>query len=150
MKNKTSQSDRWYGTASKSDKEFIDFISKYVQEPIEHHDPLRSGDIRLVLPSDLGRTKKQTVDYNRPGYGWGPTTFWVDDEVTTKSGQKGKVLGSIWIHNLVRFEGNLPHTGYYAVKVGFGEHSEYYFVKELEGDRIKWSSDGIGMLNVTF
>ena len=149
MKNKTSQRDRWYGTASENDKEFIDFISRYVQEPVIHHDPLSSGDIRLVLPSDLGKIKNQTVHYKRSGYGWGPTTFWVDDEVTIKSGKKGKVLGNIWVHNLVFFEGKTPHAGYYAVKVGFGDHCEYYFVKELEGDRIRWV-DGIGIFHASF
>ena len=138
MKNEvSSQSDRWYGTASKNDREYIDFISRFIQEPVTHHGPFSSGDTRLVLPENLGKIKNQTVDYNRPGYGWGPTTFLVDDVVTTKSGKKGKILGNIWINNLVIFCGNTPCAGYYAVKVGFSNHCKYYFVHELEGDRIQ-------------
>ena len=138
MKNKvSSQSDRWYGTASKSDREYIDFISRYVKESVTSHDPLSSEEVRFTLHENFGKLKNQTIHYNRPGYGWGPTTFWVDDEVTTKLGNKGKVLGNIWVHNLVLFRGNVPCAGYYAVKVGFCNPCKYYFVHELEGDRIQ-------------
>lgn len=135
MKKNSSKKNSWEGTASENDREFIDFISRYVPEPVTQHDPLSSDEVRLVLPSDVGKTKNQTVHYNRSGYGWGPTTFWIGDEVTTKSGNKGTVLGSIWVHNLVFFTGNTPYAGYYAVKVDFGHYCKYCFFQELEGGR---------------
>jgi len=134
---KSSQEDRWYGNASENDKEYINFISPYVTEQVNHHEPLSSGEVRLTLPENLGKLENQTVHYNRSGYGWGPTTFWLDDEVKTKDGKKGKVLGNIWVHNLVLFRGNTPCAGYWAVKVGFDNHCKYYFVHELEGENIQ-------------
>ncbi len=139
----------YHGRAKRTDKEFQDFLSDYIKEPILGGS-LFEVNYRLVKKKDRKNIKKNDIVFLKyPHAGGIALTYFPGDEVITKDGRKGLVEGSILLSNLVIFEKGEPTTYHYVVKVNFGDYNEYHVREDLNGKRIDNSSDveiiGIGI-----
>ncbi len=131
----------YHGTAKETDKEFQDFLSDYIKEPILGGSP--SGDkYRLVKKKDRKKIKKNDFVYIKwPHVGGVPLTYWPGDQVITKDGRKGLVEGSIFLFELVIFEKGKPSAAHFVVKVNFGDYIEYHVREDLSGERFVSASE---------
>ncbi len=66
-----------------------------------------------------------------------PITFQEGDEVKTKDGRKGTVLGYSWEHDLVLYDKGIPSKGFFIVTVDFVDHTEKHIRQDLSGKRFK-------------
>ncbi len=129
------------GTAKKTDKEFQDFLSDYIKEPILGGSP-SEDNYRLVKKTDRKKIKKNDFVFIKwPHVAGVPLTYWSGDQVITKDGRKGVVEGSIFLYDLVIFEKGKPSAAHFVVKVNFGDYIEYHVREDLSGKRIDSSSD---------
>jgi len=79
------------------------------------------------------------VGHNSPHVCGFPITFSEGDRVTTRDGRVGTVLGSQWFDSLVLYRyHNEPRTGYFLVKVDFGDNTEDHIRQDLRGDRFRY------------
>jgi len=131
----------YHGRAKRTDKEFQDFLSDYIKEPILGGS-LFEVNYRLVKKKDRKNIKKNDFVFIKwPHVGGVPLTYWPDDQVITKDGRKGLVEGSIFLFDLVIFEKGKPSAAHFVVKVNFGDYSEYHVREDLSGERFDSSSD---------
>ena len=139
----------YHGSAKETDKEFQDFLSDYIKEPILGGSP-SEVNYRLVKKKDRNKIKQNDIVFFKYPHSPGiALTYFPGDEVITKDGRKGLVEGSILLPDLVIFEKEKPTADHYVVKVNFGDYSEYHVREDLSGKRIDSSSDveiiGIGI-----
>lgn len=66
-----------------------------------------------------------------------PVTYWEGDEVKTRDGRKGTVLGYSWEHDLVIYKDGMPSKGVFIVTIDFGDHTENYLRHDLSGKRLR-------------
>ena len=64
-----------------------------------------------------------------------PVTYWEGDEVKTRDGRVGTVLGYSWKHDLVIYIDGVPSKGFFIVIVDFGDHVERFLRHDLSGKR---------------
>ena len=64
-----------------------------------------------------------------------PLTYWEGDEVKTRDGRVGTVLGYSWEHDLVICIDGEPSKGFFVVTVDFGDHTEQFLRHDLSGKR---------------
>lgn len=115
-----------------------ELLSKYNQEAALRITP--DGEISFDYLEEKDRQKlaKNQVGRNVSKIKGIAVTFQTGDEVWTKDGRKGIVLGSFWDKDLVlyRYE-NEPRKGYYVVLVDFEDHIERYIRNDLIGTRFR-------------
>jgi len=129
------------GTAKETDREFQDFLSDYIKEPILGGSPLEDN-YRLVKKNDRKKIKQNDlVFFNWPHIGGIVLTYYPGDEVITKDGRKGLVEGSIHLFELVIFEKGKPNVGHFVVKVNFEDQIEYHVREDLVGERFGNASE---------
>ena len=131
----------YHGIAKETDKEFQDFLSDYIKEPVLGGSPFEVN-YRLVKKKDVNKIKQNDIVFFKYPHASGiALTYFPGDEVITKDGRKGLVEGSILLSDLVIFEKGKPTSYHYVVKVNFGDYSEYHVREDLSGKRIDSSSD---------
>jgi len=116
---------------SRSDLEFKKFLLDYVKEKLEK--PALGRKFRLVKKRDIGRVQNQPVLSHIPQVVGVAMSYHIGSKVKTNQGKIGKVLGNIWLENLVLFEKGIPYAGHFAVKVDFGDETKYFLRDDLIG-----------------
>ena len=66
-----------------------------------------------------------------------PLTYWEGDEVKTRDGRVGTVLGYSWDHDLVVYINDEPSKGFFIVTVDFETHTEKFLRHDLSGERFR-------------
>lgn len=118
------------GQASSEDLEFQKFLENFIKKKIaalEHFILVEKNHIDDVIRMDH-------IFLHTPHIAGIPITFAIGDMVNTPDGKEGKVLGSLWMPNLVLFESNKPFAGYFVVKVDTGDKISYYIRQQLKGE----------------
>ena len=64
-----------------------------------------------------------------------PVVYWKGDDVKTRDGRKGTVLGYTWENDLVIWKDGLPSKGFFIVTVDHGEYTAKYLRHDLSGKR---------------
>ena len=64
-----------------------------------------------------------------------PVTYLEGDEVRTRDGKVGTVLGYEWEHDFVNFVNGRPSKGFFIVTVDFGTYTQKYLRHDLSGKR---------------
>ncbi len=131
----------YHGRAKRTDKEFQDFLSDYIKEPVLGGSSLEVN-YRIVKKKDGNKIKQNDIVFFKYPHSPGiALTYFPGDEVITKDGRKGLVEGSILLSDLVIFEKGKPTSDHYVVKVNFDDYSEYHVREDLSGERFDSSSD---------
>ncbi len=135
----------FYGEAKEIDPEFQKFLGGYVTEQGPYTNAIGTRQNRLVKKAETG--KLDNNQFLARGYFLGPScypiTFKPGEFVETRDGRKGKVLGSIFIDDVVFFEEQRrgPSIGHWVVKVDFDDYKEYFVRGDVKGGqtwRIDW------------
>ena len=124
------------GHASRGDLEFQEFLGNFIRKDIRVN-PLEKEQFILIEKNHVDDTWNHSVSLHIPHVAGMPVTFQIGDVVHTPDSRDGKVLGSIWMPNLVLFENNAPFAGFFVVKVDTGNKISYYIRQQLKGDRFK-------------
>jgi len=93
----------------------------------------KDGNITICILEDKDRPliPKGKVGFNPPAVAGVPITFCDGDDVKTKDGRKGIVLGSHYLEHLVLYDNqNQPRHGYFVVKVDIDGKIEYHIRKK--------------------
>jgi len=64
-----------------------------------------------------------------------PVTYWEGDQVKTRDGRVGTVIGYSWEHDLIIYKDGVPSKGFFIVTVDFVTHTEKYLRHDLSGKR---------------
>jgi len=64
-----------------------------------------------------------------------PKTYQEGDEVRTRDGRIGTVIGYSWEDDLIIYKDGAPSKGFFIVTVDFGTHTERYLRHDLSGER---------------
>ena len=64
-----------------------------------------------------------------------PVCYFEGDEVTTRDGRVGTVLGYNWDHDLVLYKDGKPSKGFFIVIVDFVTYTEKFIRHDLTGKR---------------
>lgn len=134
----------FYGEAKEIDPEFQKFLGGYVKEQGPYTHAIGTRQNRLVKKAETGKLDKN--QFLGHGYFLGascyPITFKPGEFVETREGRKGKVLGSIFMDDLVFFEERRsgPSVGHWVVKVDFGDFKEYFVRGDVKGGQT-WKID---------
>ena len=135
----------FYGEAKEIDPEFQKFLGGYVKEQGPFTTAMGIRQNRLVKKTETDKLDKN--QFLGRGYFLGPScypiTFKPGEFVETRDGRKGKVLGSIFIDDVVFFgkQRRGPSIGHWVVKVDFGDYKEYFVRGDVKGGqtwRIDW------------
>ena len=72
---------------------------------------------------------------NWPSVAGIPITYQEGDEVITRDGRIGTVIGYSWKHDLVIFQNDKVSKGFFLVTVDFEGHTEDFLRHDLSGRR---------------
>lgn len=113
-------------------------LDRYNQEVALRISPKGEASFDYLEEKDRHRLVKNQVGRNVSKIKGIAVTFQTGDEVWTRDGRKGIVLGSFWDKDLVlyRYE-NEPRKGYYIVIVDFEDHIEKHIRNDLSGARFR-------------
>lgn len=75
------------------------------------------------------------IRQNWPSVAGCPVCYFEGDEVITKDGRKGTVLGIKWEHDLVIFQNDKVSKGVFLVTVDFEGYTENFLRHDLSGKR---------------
>jgi hypothetical protein len=144
--HKTSKSDSevvestedYLITRGSSSEELRELLSKYNQEAALCITPEGEISFDYLEERNRHRLAKNQVGRNVSKINGIDVTFQTGDEVWTKDGRKGIVLGSFWAEDLVlyRYESE-PRKGYYVILVDFEDHIERHIRNDLIGARFR-------------
>ena len=125
-------------THGSSSEKLRELLSKYNQEAALRITPEGEISFDYLEEKNRHRLSKNQVGRNVSKIKGIAVTFQTGDEVWTKDGRKGIVLGSFWDKDLVlyRYE-NEPRKGYYVVIVDFEDHIEKHVRNDLAGERFR-------------
>lgn len=130
--------DVGFTVSGASKDELVGYLTEYNQEAAARIDPDGETSFDFLVESKRNRIRKGDVGHNSPHVTGFPITYKEGDRVKTIDGRVGTVLGSNWVDELVlyRYESE-PRSGYFLVKVDFGDHIEYHIRQDLSGDRFR-------------
>lgn len=75
------------------------------------------------------------IKWHSPHVGGFPITYREGDEVLTRDGRIGTVIGYSWENDLVIFQDGKPSKGFFLVTVDFEGYTEDFLRHDLTGKR---------------
>lgn len=125
-------------THGSSAEKLREMLEKYNQEVALRITPKGEISFDYLEEKDRHRLTRGQISRNVSKIKGFAVTFQTGDEVRTKDGRKGIVLGSYWDKDLVlyRYESE-PRQGYFVVIVDFEDHIEKHIRNDLTGERFR-------------
>ena len=125
-------------TRGSSAEKLRELLGKYNQEAALRITPEGVVSFDYLEEKDRHRLARNQVGRNVSKIKGIAVTFHTGDQVWTRDGRKGIVLGSYWDGDLVLYRHECePRRGYHIVVVDFEDHIEKHIRNDLSGARFR-------------